>query len=213
MVETRTDGRILRGEQTRKAILRRAVDIASAEGLEGLSIGRLATDLEISKSGVFTHFGSKEELQLATVRAAVEIFVDRVVKPARANPAGVRRVWGTFEAWLDYERQPVFAGGCFFYAVGAEFDARPGRVRDAVAHALADWLNLYERTIAEAIRMGEIVEGTDARQLAFELDAFATRAGNMAHLHDDPSAYALGRAAALSRLRGVVTDPSLLPAD
>jgi hypothetical protein len=116
-----------------------------------------------------------------------------------------------FESWLAYVEKPVLPGGCFFYAVGAEFDARPGRVRDAIARALADWLSLYERTIGEAVRLGEIVEGADARQLAFEFDAFATRAASRALLHDDMDVYPRARTAMLTRLRGVATDPSLLP--
>src|SRR5688500_12975759 len=132
-VEPRGDKRVLRGERSRKVILGRAMDIASVEGLESLSVRRLAAELDVSKSGVFAQFGSKEELQLATVRAAVEVFVSEVVKPARKAPAGIRRVWALCDEWLDYVAKPIFAGGCFFISAAAEFDARPGRVRDAVA--------------------------------------------------------------------------------
>src|SRR6266540_152098 len=104
MAETRTDGRVVRGERTRRVILQRAMDLASIDGLERLSIGRLATDLDVSKSGVITHFGSKEELQLATVRAAVDVFTEHVVRPALKTPAGLRRLWRPCELWLDYER-------------------------------------------------------------------------------------------------------------
>ncbi|MEO5877725.1 MAG: TetR/AcrR family transcriptional regulator, partial [Streptosporangiaceae bacterium] len=134
-----TDGRLLRGEQTRRLILDRAMNIASAEGLDGLSIGRLSAELKISKSGLFTHFGSKEELQLATVRAAREVFVAVVIDPVRTAAPGLTRVRALLESWLGYSQQRYFPGGCFLFEVSAEFDARPGRVRDEIAHALDDW--------------------------------------------------------------------------
>src|ERR1043166_4628074 len=121
------------GERTRRAILETAVHIASAEGLEGLTIGRLATELSMSKSGLFAHFGSKEELQLATVEAARDIFVREVIRPAFEAPKGVARLWGLCDVWLEYVRREVFRGGCFFAAAAAEFDGRPGAVRDRIA--------------------------------------------------------------------------------
>ncbi|WP_245973956.1 TetR/AcrR family transcriptional regulator [Thermomonospora umbrina] len=207
---TQTDGRILRGEQTRRAILRRAADIASAEGLEGLSIGRLATELNISKSGVFTHFGAKEELQLATVRAAVEVFTEHVVKPALATPRGLGRVVRLVEIWLTYMERPIFPGGCFFYSAGAEFDARPGRVHDAIAHAQRDWLAFLERCLTQARDLGELHEDTDAAQLAFELEALARCGGAQALLFDDPTTYDRARRAVNTRLRTAATDPSTI---
>lgn len=205
------DGRILRGEQTRRAILRRAADIASAEGLAGLSIGRLATELRISKSGVFTHFGSKEELQVATVRAAAAIFREQVVQPALEKPPGLARVWALCEAKLHYILRPVFPGGCFFYDVAAEFDARPGRVRDAIADALARWRRLNEQAIAEAQRLGELAADVDPAQLAFELDAFARAGGGDALLQDDPPALEMARHSTLTRLRAMAKRPEDLP--
>ena len=206
-----TDGRRARGRQTRQAILARAADIASVEGLDGLSIGRLATELRASKSGVFAHFGSKEELQLATLAAAAGTFAERVVAPALDEPPGLRRVWRLCEAWLDYAEQRVFPGGCFFFSAAAEFDARPGRVRDAVAAARRDWLALHERSIAEAVRLGEIAPGTDPAQLAYELDALAMAANLGCLLHDDPRTWARARTAILTRLRAAAPEPSLLP--
>jgi AcrR family transcriptional regulator len=210
MTHDRTDGRLLRGDQTRRAILRHAVDVASVDGLEGLSIGRLAGELRVSKSGLFAHFGSKEELQLATVRAAVEIFVERVVRPAEQEPPGLRRVWRLCEAWLEYASDPVFPGGCFFYSTAAEFDARPGRVRDAIARARRDWLRLNETAVDEARQLGELHADVVPAQLAFELDAFTRAANAHALLHDDPSAYGRARTAVLTRLRAAATDPSVL---
>ncbi|WP_141583944.1 TetR/AcrR family transcriptional regulator [Actinomadura sp. WMMA1423] len=198
-----TDGRLLKGEQTRSTILCRAADIASAEGLEGLSIGRLATELRISKSGVFTHFGSKEELQLATVRKAVEVFRRNVVEPARAAPEGIRRVRALLDAWQRYQREPVFPGGCFFHSTMAEFDARPGRVRDAIAASQLDWRAFVERCLREARDLGEIGAATDVPQLAFELDALCRTGAAQALLHDDPSLYDRAARAVDARLAAV----------
>lgn len=199
VTEVRIDGRVERGEQTRRLILRRAAEIASVEGLEGLSIGRLATELTVSKSGVFAHFGSKEELQLATVRAAAKIFVNLVVVPALAEPEGATRLNLLLDGWLDYSQRRIFPGGCFFFAVQAEFDARPGRVRDVIAGYGLDWTALVERTIAEAAE-----PDVDAAQLAFELIAFLEMANAQSVLHDNPAAYDRARAAVRTRLAGVM---------
>ena len=126
--EVRPDGRRARGDRTRRAILDQAVQIASAEGLEGLSIGRLAEELGVSKSGLFAHFGSKLELQVATVRAARDVFLDEVVGAARVG-GGVEEVHSLTDAWLSYMEREVFRGGCFFAAASLEFDSRPGPVR------------------------------------------------------------------------------------
>jgi AcrR family transcriptional regulator len=208
---TQTDGRLLRGEHTRRMILDRAMQIASVDGLEGLSIGRLATELEVSKSGVFTHFGSKEELQLATVRAAAEIFVTHVIHPADEVPPGLGRVWRLCTARLEYLRRPPFLGGCFFYAAAAEFDAKPGRVRDAVADGLRRWRKRHAHDIAEAITLGEIEEGTDPDQLAFELDSLIRGGGADALLFDDPTFIDRTRTALLTRLQAAAT-PHATPA-
>ncbi|MBO2453129.1 TetR/AcrR family transcriptional regulator [Actinomadura barringtoniae] len=202
---TTQDGRLLRGEQTRRAILDRAADIASAEGLEGLSIGRLATELKISKSGVFTHFGSKEELQLATVRAAVEVFREHVTKPALAVPPGLRRVRALLNAWTAYQRDLVFPGGCFFYSTAAEFDARPGAVRDAVAKSQLNWMTFVERCLREAQELGEIDPGADVRQVAFELDALGEAGGAKALLFDDDDRFARASRAMRNRLAAITT--------
>lgn len=204
--EPRVDRRVQRGEQSRRAILDRAMDIASVEGLENLSVRRLATELDVSKSGVFAQFGSKEELQLATVRAAVEVVVNRVVKPARKAPAGIRRVWALCDSWLRYSTEPIFTGGCFFVAAATEFDARPGRVRDAIAAARHDWQSLYETTIATAIELGEISTDVVAADLAFELDAVARAAGEDAMLYADASVAERARRILRARLRAVADE-------
>src|SRR5215471_353123 len=120
--------------KTRREILRTAMDVASAEGLEGLSIGRLATELEMSKTGIFAHFGSKEQLQLATVDAAKQVFLEQIVQPALKHARGKARLMAMLENWIGYVERIVFRGGCFFAAASAEFDSRPGAVRDVIAN-------------------------------------------------------------------------------
>jgi AcrR family transcriptional regulator len=207
VVEVSSDGRVLRGEQTRALVLTRAMDIASVEGLDGLSIGRLAGELEVSKSGVFARFGSKEELQVATVAAAREVFVDRVVAPALQTPPGVGRLWRLCDGWLSYARGRVFPGGCFFFAAAAEYDARPGRVRDAVAAALAEWAALLERAAEDARQLGQLESTCDTRQLAFEVDALGVAANARAVLHDDDTAYDQARTGIRTRLAALATVP------
>lgn len=212
MPATHADGRIARGDRTRRLILERAVGIASVEGLEGLSLGRLSTELKLSKSGVFALFGSKEDLQLAAVRAAVEVYLEHVVRPVRDLPPGLDRLWRVCAGWLDYSRQRVFPGGCFFYSVSAEYDAREGKVHDALAAARADWLAFVEQTVREARQAGEIEDGTDAPQLAFELVALMEMANAESVLHNEFTCYDKAATGILNRLRGVAADASPLPA-
>lgn len=190
-MSSKVDGRLERGGQTRRLILSRAADIASVEGLDGLSIGRLATELEASKSGVFAHFGSKEELQLATLATARDVFLEHVIAPALRAPAGLARVWALCDARLHYMSGRTFPGGCFFSTVAAEFHARPGRVRDAISASETDLYRFYETTIATAVELGQLAADTDARQLAFELDALTRTAGSNALLFDDDDMFAL----------------------
>ncbi|MEV0648639.1 TetR/AcrR family transcriptional regulator [Phytomonospora sp. NPDC050363] len=163
------DGRVERGNQTRRTVLRHTADLASVEGLSGLTIGRLATELSLSKSGVFALFGSKEELQLATIRAARRIFLDHIALPAMSLDDGLPRLRAVCANWLAYSRERVFPGGCFFFAVAAEFDSRPGPVRDAVVAARIEWTAFVEQTAAAAIGKGELPPDPDGPQLAFEL--------------------------------------------
>jgi AcrR family transcriptional regulator len=200
MTET-TDGRLRRGEATRRTVLKRAVDIASIQGLEGLSIGQLAADLEISKSGLFAHFGAKEELQLATIRAARRIYADAVVTPAREAPPGLERIYAMSEAWLAYSQGRVFPGGCFFAKATHDFAARPGKVRDALAASNAEWMAIVEETVEEARELGHLVPSTDASQLAFELNALYEGANLISLLRDeDDTVYELARRAVRERV-------------
>lgn len=164
-----TDRRRLRGERSRQAILSHAARVASAEGLGAVSLQRLATDLGISKSGLFAHFGSKEELQLATVEEAGKVFTNEVLRPGLKAPAGLVRVWALSNAYLSYLKRGVFPGGCFFEAAVSEFDSRPGPVRDAVLEKRGYWVHSLARAIREAAAAGDVQRGVDAEQLAWEL--------------------------------------------
>ena len=165
----KTDGRVLRGDRTRQAILTHASRLASAEGLQAVSLQRLATDLGISKSGLFAHFGSKEELQLATVEEAGRIFTEEVLRPGLKAPAGLGRVWAMSNAFLSYLRREVFPGGCFFEAAVTEFDSKPGRVRDAVVEKRSYWVASLGRAIRAAKAAGDVQSDVDADQVAWEL--------------------------------------------
>ncbi|MEV4559879.1 TetR/AcrR family transcriptional regulator [Kitasatospora sp. NPDC049285] len=189
VVSSSTDGRVQRGNETRRAVLGRAVQIASVEGLGALSIGRLATDLGLSKSGVFAGFGSKEELQLATVRAARRIFYDNVIAPVLDLPAGTGQVLALCERWIAYSRGRVFEGGCFFYSVTAEFDAQPGPVRDALATAALDWEAQMTDLLRAAVATGDLAADTDVEELALLLTSLMDSANVHSVLHDDPSRY------------------------
>ncbi|MCF3124269.1 TetR/AcrR family transcriptional regulator [Streptomyces arenae] len=204
----RLDGRVERGNQTRRLVLRRTVDIASVEGLDALSLGRIATELKLSKSGVFALFGSKEELQLATIRAAGRIFLDAVVEPARQEPPGIGRVRQLCAHWLAYSERRIFPGGCFFHGVIAEYDAREGAVHDALVRADRDWTAQVEQCLAEAVGTGGLRPDTDVPQLAFELIAFLETANAHAVLHDEPAAYRRAATGITHRLRAAATDPA-----
>ncbi|MEV0705105.1 TetR/AcrR family transcriptional regulator [Saccharopolyspora sp. NPDC050389] len=206
-----SDLRVERGNRTRQLILRRAVDVASVEGLDGLSLGRLAGELKLSKSGVFALFGSKEDLQLAVVHAATKIFAEHVIEPVRDLPPGLGRLWHVCTDWLTYSRERVFPGGCFFYSVSAEFDAREGKVHDALAEARANWFAFLDQTARDAQQAGEMAADTDVPQLVFELAAFLEMANAESVLHDEITCYDKATKAILNRLRGVATDPSALP--
>jgi AcrR family transcriptional regulator len=182
------------GTTTRDAILARAVKLASVEGLEGLTIGRLATELEMSKSGLFRHFGSKQELQLATVERATALFRREVIEPAAAEP-GLDRLRALIEGYLSYLERDVLPGGCFVSAAAAEFDGRPGPVRDAIAAWSRDWGQQLEREAELAVEHGELPAEPDAAQLVFELGAYATRANAMYQLYGDRRAFDRARAA------------------
>src|SRR5919202_3610399 len=167
----KTGLRRLCGARTRQAILSHAARLASAEGLDAVSLQRLASDLGMSKSGLFAHFGSKEELQLATIEEAGRIFTEEVLKPGLRLPAGLGRVWALCDSFLSYVERAVFPGGCFFEAALAEFDSRPGPVRDAVVDKRRYWSGSIARALREAQTAGDIRPEVDIDQLAWELDS------------------------------------------
>ncbi|MEU9482103.1 TetR/AcrR family transcriptional regulator [Streptomyces decoyicus] len=179
-----SDQRLLRGARSRRTIVRHAVDVASLEGLGGLSLGRLATDLGISKSGVQTLFGTKENLQATTVEVARDVFNDAVVHPARTAPRGAARVRALIERWIEYAEVPLFPGGCFWAANLADFDGRPGRVRDALFHCQRDWRDLLAAELRHAADAGEIAE-LDADLAAFQIDAVLMAANTAFRLGDE----------------------------
>lgn len=197
---------LTKGERTRQLILDAAAEIASSEGLEGLTIGRLASELGMSKSGLFAHFGSKEDLQLATVMRAREIFVEVVFQPSLQVPRGLQRLRALCDAWLDYAGKKTFRGGCFFAAAATEFDSRPGAVRDAVADAWREWLMALEIAVTKAQEQGELSSGVDPRQLAFELNALTTSANTYAQLLGEEDIWDRVRAAIHRRLDELKSD-------
>jgi len=182
-----------RKRDTRAAILDRAVDLASTDGLEGLTIGRLASELGMSKSGLFAHFGSKQELQLATIDAAARRFVETVVKPALSEEQGARRLRALVDRYLDYLEASVFPGGCFWAAATTEFDSRPGPVRDRISDGMRAWL---DGLADQARRSG----ADDPEQVAFELHALAQGANSAYQLFGDRKAFSRARAAMMRRL-------------
>lgn len=173
MAESRT-----KGERTRQAILQVAVDLTAEGGLTGLSFGRLAEKMEMSKSGLAAHFESKEALQLATIEAALLRYVEAVIRPAIVEPRGLPRLWGLCRQWLAYARGGVFEGGCFFTAASAELASRPGPARDLILGLVAGWNRDLEKAIALAQELGHLKREVEARQLAFEIHALMAGANN-----------------------------------
>jgi AcrR family transcriptional regulator len=195
-----------KGSHTREAILAKAMDIASVDGLDGLTIGSLAEALEMSKSGLFAHFGSKEELQLATIQAARGFFAQEVMVPGLNAKKGLARLCSVISAWLDYAEKEVFRGGCFFTAVAAEFDSRPGPVKDAVAACMQEWVDSLARLLREAKELGELDRKAPADQLAWEFNSLAMGANSAYQLQRDTVVFTYARRAIRDRLK-VFTAP------
>jgi AcrR family transcriptional regulator len=189
-----SDGRRARGMRSRRAVLERSVQMASRDGLEGLTIGALAADLGVPKSSVHALFGSKEDLQLVTLATARAILIDRVVLPALSSDAGLPRLWAIGDAWCDYLAADVFAGGCFLCAASAEMDGRPGALRDAVAAVMLEWIAVLEANIAAAVTAGELRADLDPCAIAFRLNALGMAANWQRQLLNDPSGIEHARA-------------------
>jgi AcrR family transcriptional regulator len=200
-----TDRRRLRGMRTRQAILGHAARVGSAEGLDAVSLQRLADDLGMSKSGLFAHFGSKLELQLETVQAASELFEEHVWQPVSEEEPGVVQLVALMESWLRYFREPAMSGGCFFSNAYHEFDARPGPVRDAIAAQKRRWMAAIIHHLKVAVTRGQLKDGTEPEQLAFELDAVGSLANSLWQLEHDEKAFGRAQTAIRTRLHAAAT--------
>lgn len=198
------------GERTHAAILEVATRVASVEGIHGLTIGRLADALGVSKSGLYAHFGSKEQLQLETIEAAQRIFEKEVMRPALEAPDGLRRLKALCHAYLSYVERRVFPGGCFFASLLAEMDARSGPIHDLVLSLERGWVDWLGELARKGQRQAEVAAGVDPRQLAFELEACLDLANYHYVLFRDPQVLDRGRAAVgaiLERARAAMERP------
>jgi AcrR family transcriptional regulator len=184
---------VRKGEKTRAAILDEALRLASAVGLEGITIGRLAEELDLSKSGLFAHFESKENLQVQLLERAAERFAEVVVIPALAEPAGERRLRALFERWMEWPKRVPQPGGCIWIAGASELDDRPGAARERLAALWREWFETIARVVRRGQEAGELRADLDPHQFAFEMNAI----GLAWHL----DSRLLGDARALERAR------------
>lgn len=189
------------GERTRGTILRAAASLATVEGLEGLSIGNLAVAIGMSKSGLYAHFRSKEELQLATVAEAERILTDEVIQPALTARPGLGQLTAACEAFFSYVERRVFPGGCFFAATALEMGTRPGPVKDRLAAIQSDFTGLLRSFAATAVEQGELSSDENPEWLAFELHAILLGADTKFVLNDDPDVIDMARRVVSERLR------------
>ncbi|HEX8865282.1 MAG TPA: TetR/AcrR family transcriptional regulator [Lentzea sp.] len=187
--------------ETRQRILERSLAIASAEGLEGLTIGRLADEMGMSKAGLLGHFGTKEGLQLAVVDEAAAVFSREVPERVKQAPSGLPHLKAVCEAWVSYLEREVLPGGCFFTAATTEFDGRDGRVRDALAGMNALWRRDLRIHIRRAMSFGELPDDTDVDQLIYEIVGIMLALNHFLQLEHDAAAPARARKA-ISRLLG-----------
>ena len=199
-----------RGEESHREILAHAVDVASAEGIEGLTIGRLAGDLGMSKAGLFAHFGSKEGLQLAVVDAARDIFETEVVDRVEGADEGIAALDAMLDAWAAYvEESRFYRGGCFFAAAAAEFDDRPGPVRERVAALTRVWYDALEEQAARAVSLRQFRKEIDPAQFAFEVHAMVQEANLSWRLLGDKQAFVKARRGMLGRIELAATKTGL----
>jgi AcrR family transcriptional regulator len=195
-----TDGRRARGRRSRNAVLECSVQMASRHGLEGLTIGDLAAELDVHKSSVFALFGSKVELQLATLAAARAILIDQVIAPSLSSEEGLPRLLAIGDAWCDYFTRDVFAGGCFLCAASTEMDGRPGPVRDAVAEVMREWIAVLSANIEAAATARQLRGDIDSSAMAFRLNALGMGANWQRQLLGDSSGVEYARAGWLAEL-------------
>jgi AcrR family transcriptional regulator len=191
------------GERSRARVVEQAAQLATIEGIEGISIGRLSDATGIAKSSVYALFGSKEDLQLATINAARDSFITEVVTPAlQATEPGRQRLLALCDGFLSYVERRVFPGGCFFVSASAEVGGRPGRVHDEVARIQQQWRDLLGREAGLALDRGELPLDTDPQQLAFELGVILAGTNIVSVLHDDDAVIDRARSAVKCRLFG-----------
>ncbi len=195
------------GERTRAAIVREAVSLATVEGLEGLSIGNLAGALDMSKSGVYAHFGSKQELQLATVEEAGRIFLDDVVAPALAAAPGVGQLVALCDAFFDHLVRRTFPGGCFFAGAALEMGTRPGPVKEEIANFQREFTALIRQFVVTAVERHELPADEDPDALTFELNGIILAANANYVLRQDPAAIDLARMIVRRRLGIIGVSP------
>jgi AcrR family transcriptional regulator len=188
------------GARSRRAILEAASALATVEGLDGLSLARLADHIGMSKSGLYAHFGSKEDLQLATIEMALDTFSAEVVQPTADIDDPLLRVQALCDRFLNYLARRVFPGGCFFAAAAAEFDTHPGPVKERIAETQHDWMRLLEGLFRQAQRRRRLKATETPAQLAFETDAQLLMANMMFVLHDDERALERAREAIKARI-------------
>jgi len=192
-----------KGKLTRQTILGKAVDIASKEGLEKLTIGRLANDMNMSKSGLFSHFGSKESLQISTIEMASEIYRNEVIRPALKAPKGLARLWAVCEYFFAYTQQEVFSGGCFFATVTSEYKSSPGLIRDLLALRMREWLSFLAGTAQLAISKRQLNADVDPQRLAFEIQSLLMGANWCHQLFDEEHIMTTGLETMRQRLKQI----------
>lgn len=189
------------GEQTHAEILDHAVRLASIEGVNSITLGRLAEQTGFSKSGVYAHFGSRERLQMEIIEAAEQIFQREVIQRGLDAPEGLPRIINIYDAYLSYIEHDVFPGGCFFAGLVSEFDARDGQIHEAVVAGRKAWDELVRGLIETAQSHGEIDPAVDPDQLAFELDAIVDHTNFVYVLYRDPVAIERGRSTVSATIR------------
>lgn len=199
-----TAGATTKGERTRAAILDAGMRVASQAGLDGLTIGALADTTGLSKSGLFAHFGSRDELLLAVLAHVRERFTEVVVRPALDHPRGVPRLRAMFVNWLDWTESADLPGGCPFVGAAAEYDDRPGAVRDTLAASQRAWSETLKRAVIQSIDEGQLAAGADAEQIVFELFGIAL----VTHHHRRLLGYTKARSRALAAFEALVARDS-----
>lgn len=195
-----------KGQQTRHAIIEEAANAASLLGLNGVTIGTLADRLQMSKSGLHAHVGSKEALQLDVLEYTAQVYVDEVLKPALAEPRGEPRMRALFDRWMAWYEGNTFPGGCPFFAVVSEFDDRPGPVRDLLAQMQRNWMDSIARIFQTGIDQNHFSDGVDPEQFAHDLQGILLAYTVADRLLDDPAAGDRARRAFEALLDGVRTE-------